>query len=654
MRKLPRMMLPFFALLAGLTRPVAATESSSFLNFSSTAPHVFSSVNGLLEQWSNTFFPNGHTIVACEIPKATLLYHGRIDFSDPPSPEWLAFDIEMSYSIMGSNLDSRIFTYRTTHAVKAIYFDGASAVLMGSGTESQMVFLYGDSGSVPSNPGPGRGRGPPGGGYRGDGPPYHGFSGEDPSASTPRWNPIADDYFRARGLCRWIQEKGLGGLGWGFEGVIRMNAGFEMIWCNFTSPSLQLVSNLNVSAPRLQGEKEPEDPRGPPRGPMLSRRFSPLQQAPLSMPQDVRLADEGPHGPGMTNPKEAFRGVANWMWLTAAARRYGSSANGAGRGETRAKVQTCGLFSFYNEKLSDQAVARTNEENAVLNITTSGRWKGPKAGGSRKIALGQLARRRRQHRTNHVSKHDGILMQDLVESSLLKALAETECSGIDWHLNTQEIVAAYAQHLQELSAILDNPSKSDTRSWLASVRVITHWLMLPFFEYPPGPYTNESLPGKFSLKSPGAQSALGRCRSQYSFLEENVISESEQMIAGAIDGTLSAICNTIFQVGLEVEIEWLAKFNNIPEAVGGGSPPISVEASAWNEKVEELNAWLGWAEQWTSCEGCKSNVSPVQSLESLEIRELICPSRNYVIYRCGQLVGIGVGLETKNCSTLSA
>lgn len=72
------------------------------LNFSSTAPYLFSSVSSLLQQWGNTFFPNGHSIVPCEIPPYTLFYHGRLDGDEPPSPEWLAFDmyvpLEIKYS----------------------------------------------------------------------------------------------------------------------------------------------------------------------------------------------------------------------------------------------------------------------------------------------------------------------------------------------------------------------------------------------------------------------------------------------------------------------------------------------------------------------------------------------------------------------------
>lgn len=72
---------------------VSVSTSQWNFNFSSSAPHYFASAYGLLQQWSNTFFPNGHSIVPCEIPPLTKLYHGRRDADVPPSPEWVAFDM---------------------------------------------------------------------------------------------------------------------------------------------------------------------------------------------------------------------------------------------------------------------------------------------------------------------------------------------------------------------------------------------------------------------------------------------------------------------------------------------------------------------------------------------------------------------------------
>ncbi|KAK0369281.1 hypothetical protein CLIM01_13366, partial [Colletotrichum limetticola] len=124
------------------------------LNYSSPAPHLFASAYGLLQQWSNTVFPNGHTMAAVEVPAFTLFYHGRMDEEDVPSPEWLAFDIEMAYGIMGSTRQSFMLTYQTTRPVKALYFDGESAALMGLGQlDTQMLHLYGNVSGPGSNGG---------------------------------------------------------------------------------------------------------------------------------------------------------------------------------------------------------------------------------------------------------------------------------------------------------------------------------------------------------------------------------------------------------------------------------------------------------------------------------------------------------------------
>lgn len=74
----------------------AASRPWNF-NFSSSAPHYFASIHGLLQQWSNTFFPNGHSIVPCEIPPLVKLFHGRMDEDVPASPEWVAFDMQVLY-----------------------------------------------------------------------------------------------------------------------------------------------------------------------------------------------------------------------------------------------------------------------------------------------------------------------------------------------------------------------------------------------------------------------------------------------------------------------------------------------------------------------------------------------------------------------------
>lgn len=88
-------------------------QSPAALSNDETSNLVFDSVASLLQQWANTRYRNGHTIVKGEIPIGTVLfvffkqsyfsnlkkirYHGRKDNTVPLEPEWLATNVEHSY-----------------------------------------------------------------------------------------------------------------------------------------------------------------------------------------------------------------------------------------------------------------------------------------------------------------------------------------------------------------------------------------------------------------------------------------------------------------------------------------------------------------------------------------------------------------------------
>lgn len=83
-------------------------EDSRIYNLSDTSSFLFNSLVGLLQQFPNSVHPNGHTICPGVIRAYTPLYHATSvaigNYSSPPSPEWLAFDAEMSYGISESLL----------------------------------------------------------------------------------------------------------------------------------------------------------------------------------------------------------------------------------------------------------------------------------------------------------------------------------------------------------------------------------------------------------------------------------------------------------------------------------------------------------------------------------------------------------------------
>lgn len=590
-------MLPLLILVATtLFTSTYCTSFLPFLNFSSPSPYIFHSLATLLQTWPQNVLPNGHTIASVTIPRHTLLYHGRHDDDPVPNPEWLAFDIEMAYGIMGSMHDSRMLTYRTSRDVKAVYFDGASANLMGEGTTSQMVLLYNGSDNVPRR----GGRRPP---------PRHGHDDhrderkqDDPPKRPPiHWNPLEDEYFRARGLCEWLRIRGLGGNGWGYEGVVRMNAGFELIWCDFKSPSLRLVSDLNVSAPLL------EDLGQSSTGNMIAPRARFLGTQAI-----LRVNDEGPHGPGMTDPREPFRDSANWFWFSAAAKRY--------FGDERIRVDRCGVFSFYDPELRNQTEARIVDERDRLNISDNGKWKGPGEDALRKTDLHLLMKRRRQHSLDHVSRQDAMFMRYTLEKRLKDVLrGEDWCTQVNWHHVAQDIVTRYSGELQRLAQALEAKSlkpkdAKDIRNWLQSTRQLTHWFLTPFLEYPPArPYDKDYLEEMFSLNSPLAKTTLERCQSQYN-VDEYALRDEEVVLYRAIREAMTAICSTVVEIGLGVELIWLLYFNTITSNENTQTQDIIndiiTRTRSWERKVEELMAWLGWVDRWTACDpSCGNNVS---------------------------------------------
>lgn len=553
-------------------------------NYSSAAPHYFSSIHGLLQQWPSTFFPNGHTIAAGTIPPFTTLYHGRRDAATPPSPEWLAFDAGMAYGIMGSTQESFLLTYQTTRAVRVVYFDGESAALMSEGRmDAQMLHIYGNVSGPPDA----------GKGFRG----------------------LVDEYLRSTGLCNWLREKKLGGPGWGFEGIVRMNAGFELIWCDFTSPSMKLVSQLNVSAPLLPSKtgvaRDLE-------GTLATESYFPLPHPPTNTKKA-----ESPPNPAMPpnwridETREPFLASQAWGWFTSAASHYGSSGLGSRLGETRVKLTHCGILSYYSPEFKSLALARAQDEQRSLNLTHNGLWSGPRdkadRNDGRQAALDQLTRRRRAHTLNGTSGSDASNMRATSERVLADIVNgnQTSCSGMDWTAITMLIVQRYASDLIDMrdllraGNLLPPTNRTSVQNWIAELRENTHALLVPFLEYPPNGKVEKVWDGQSTL----SQETFSRCKYHYTRLlvpEEGILlGPEEQLLKWAVEETMHGICSVIVTIGLATERIWAREFNEVREPEPGdwqAGKHLLKERGYWTAGVEELMAWLGWAGEWARCE----------------------------------------------------
>lgn len=481
----------------------------------------------------------------------------------------------MSYGIMGGARTSHILTYQTTREVKCIYFDGESATLFGTGQmQSQMLHIWGN--------------------VSGPGKPDNGFRG------------LWEEYARAAGLCDWIRDKKLGGPGWGFEGIVRMNAGFEMIWCNFSSPSIRLISHLNVTAPLL----------GAPDQDVAVMGGDPTSYYPLPTTNTGKSIATDPAEParpptmGGSIEREPFTNARGAAWYLSAVAHYGSSANGPGLGEIRVKPATCGFQSYYSSKYQSAAIPRAEAERQYLNLSSLGLWSGPGTSGNRSRALDILTRRRRNHTLDHVSEFDAAIFRADSERVLKDLLSSTpaNCTGIDWSAITNEIVQTYAhpllvfsKTLQQYSSVTKN-NQTMIRNWMSGVRQQSHLFLMPFFEYPKT--TDKTTWDRSSNLFSGTYS---KCRYQQTRLlapeEGFVLGPEDTEIKNVIETVLGGICSTIVEIGLAIEDTWASKFNNqSPLSDTTYFTVLGYQVTHWHNGIEELMAWLGWAGEWTGCE----------------------------------------------------
>ncbi|CEJ80686.1 hypothetical protein VHEMI00857 [[Torrubiella] hemipterigena] len=185
---------------------------------------IFNSIHSAGRQWGSGLKHNGFAIFPAVIPSGTLLYHGTLSPNPPRGPEWLAFEPEHAeefasdwlhmadssqYSIPqqqhgnqkilkrggpnpGDDDDDDgvrrgyLHTYQARRDLKVLYLDGMSAGKTWYGTldTSDYILLENKLGSG--------------------------------------WKETA----RAEGLCELATK-------WGYNGIVRCEAGFELIDCDF-------------------------------------------------------------------------------------------------------------------------------------------------------------------------------------------------------------------------------------------------------------------------------------------------------------------------------------------------------------------------------------------------------------------------------------
>ncbi|KAI1102606.1 hypothetical protein F4804DRAFT_312443 [Jackrogersella minutella] len=204
-------------------------------------PQIFNSVHDAMREFGSAFHHNGMSLYPAVIPKGVLLYHGTDTKEVPKGLEWLAFEIEHAEGfargrwrhpndtdrkprhpgpppgppgppVVGGNMllqdqdrppksppfesneAGHLHIYQAERPLNVVYIDGMAAGKTDMGTvDTQDILLGGNS-------------------------------------SRLSW----DDWSRADNLCDFVRN-------WNIDGVIRMEPGFEVIYCDFTD-GLRLIS----------------------------------------------------------------------------------------------------------------------------------------------------------------------------------------------------------------------------------------------------------------------------------------------------------------------------------------------------------------------------------------------------------------------------
>lgn len=249
-------------------------------------PEIFNAVHNAMRQWGSSLHHNGMSFYLATVPKGVLLHHGNSSPDSPSQPDWLAYEIEHAENFARGGrhgpggpggggppgrggpppsdddgkqkavkdgerrLELRdeeeevhgyLHTYETTRPLKFLYVDGMGGGKTSMGTLDSQDYLL-------------RGKDPVNETERW----AHKQRAEDeepPKRRGPGGGGPMDEQVRAKDLCALCKE-------WGLQGVVRMEAGFEIIKCDF-SDGLEEVQAL----------QRPEQSRGSGRGGFGSLEF---------------------------------------------------------------------------------------------------------------------------------------------------------------------------------------------------------------------------------------------------------------------------------------------------------------------------------------------------------------------------------------------
>lgn len=415
--------------------------------------------------------------------------------------------------IFGGFGKSKLHVYGTSRTLNIIYLDGQSATLTPGGTlDSQMAVLQGEV------------------------PLY------------PSYDLVYDDDQRALDLCDLVADLGI-------DGVVRMNAGFEILICDYSAAQVKELFVTNITVPGNRPENPPLLPQDPNRQPPL----------------------------GFGN---VFSEQGSYEWLRSATWHYGQHGQG-GPPESRVKLDVCRMVSFYDPALT--SLASSHHGGIVGNQSFQNGW-----------GL------RRGHRLHDINKTDVGTVRTWLREITSSTSEDAGCSGFNWQALFTVIQAQHGTRAKEMKSALEwkHDTKNEAEAIVTKIHELSHAILAPYLEYQVSD-RDSSVTSK--------EQTISRCASVYTtLLNPTRLARAEVLFYHSTNSVMEKLCTWEWDM-----FEWSEKHTtNYFGHQGEPSdlPSISKEIKEKSKLAAEVLEWIGW-DTWSQCDRqCALNVSPAPIL----------------------------------------
>ena len=427
-----------------------------------------------------------------------------------------------------------LHTFVTTKDLKLLYFDGQSAVLSAYGTlDSQTALL------------------------------------REHVVLDPGNEFVYNETARGQELCAYAQEIHV-------DGIMRMDAGFETLICDFEASGLKESHAANVTVPG-KGSAREDDP---------------------NLPQDPTRPP--PHGIG-----NMYALNNGWEWVRSGTWHYGGYGQvGGSHSESRVDLDLCGMVTFYSPHLR----SLIGKHHADLNGT-----QGFQSGWGL----------RRGHRLLDITVDDSKMVKAWVREAITphrlphtwnyspstSIRNDTPCSGINWQALTETITDQHKGRILEIANAVAKFQQGamPLEKLLDYIHGLSHAALHPFVQYP-----TEQASSLQEIRD----MTLERCSRLYTkHIPAKSYNHFEALLKDSIEILLARICSWEWEA-----FEWSerhttdllrhgqvhSKKSAMTEGDRGG---LIDEVKTFAESTEAFIKWIGW-DLWTQCEDkCAWDVS---------------------------------------------